>query len=57
MSELRRFESGGKIQEELVFTKEVVDDFFIMLQFWPLQPQKNTHNLKHISKVIGSPLH
>jgi hypothetical protein len=36
LTEFKRAESGTKMLEELVFTKEVVDDFFTLMHFWPL---------------------
>ena len=42
--------------EEIIFTRETVDDFFTLMHFWPLQVNKSSNNSKSIAKVHSYPI-
>jgi len=53
LTEFKRSESGAKMLEDIVFTRETVDDFFTLMHFWPLQVNKSSNNSKNIAKVLS----
>jgi hypothetical protein len=54
VTEFRRAQDGaGSCKEEIVFTKELIDDFFTMMHFWPIHSHKNSNNSKHMGKVLN----
>ena len=56
LTEFKRSETGAKALEDIIFTRETVDDFFTLMHFWPIQVYKSSSNAsKNIAKVPSYP--
>jgi hypothetical protein len=56
LTEFKRSESGAKMLEDIIFTREIVDDFFTLMHFWPLQVHKSSNTSKNIAKILSYPI-